>query len=81
VPEALSHILEYPDHYTDVIYSNVNTTHLLSKRHTTVVDDSPDSEIVAASDGTLSIVSPFDNYAHRGPTLNDYCLYDYCSLV
>ncbi|TMI79542.1 MAG: hypothetical protein E6H10_15195, partial [Bacteroidetes bacterium] len=57
VPEALSHILEYPDHYTDVIYSNVNTTHLLnyikrvSKRHATVVDDSPDSEIVAASDG------------------------------
>src|SRR5436190_3260280 len=87
VPEALSHILEYPDHYTDVIYSNVNTTHLLNyikrvlKRHATVVDDSPDSEIVAASDGTLSIVSPFDDYAHRGPILNDYCLYDYCSLV
>src|SRR5205814_2164716 len=87
VPEALSHILKYPDHYTDAIYSNLNTTHFLnyikhvSKRQATVIDDSPDSEIVAALDGTLSIVSPFDDYGQCGPILNDYCLYDYCSLI
>ena len=29
VPEAISHMLSYPDHYTDAIFVNIHTTHLL----------------------------------------------------
>ena len=30
VPEAISHLLDYPDHYTDTTFVNIHTTHLLN---------------------------------------------------
>jgi hypothetical protein len=36
-----------------------------------------DSEVVADKGGKFSIVSPFNDYAHRGEALNTYCLFDY----
>ena len=30
VPEALSHLLHYPDHYTDMTFETINTTQLRS---------------------------------------------------
>ena len=29
VPEAISHLLKFPDHYTDTNFINIHTTHLL----------------------------------------------------
>ena len=29
VPEAISHLLKFPDHYTDAKFVNIHTTHLL----------------------------------------------------
>ena len=29
VPEVITHMLSYPDHYTDAIFANIHTTHLL----------------------------------------------------
>jgi len=29
VPEAISHLLKFPDHYTDATFVNIHTTHLL----------------------------------------------------
>ena len=90
VPEAISHLLDYPDHYTDATFINIHNTHLLnhikqfSTRQNVIHtsrDDQLDSEIVVNNDGRLSIGSVFTDYSHRGPALKDYCLYDYCSLV
>src|SRR5579859_3116932 len=30
VPVAITHMLDYPDHYTDAIFCNLHTTHLLA---------------------------------------------------
>jgi hypothetical protein len=93
VPEAISHLLQLPDHYTGATFSKIHTTHLLAyiKRGTnesprphdleTGADNvEPDTEIVV-NNGHFTLVSPFDDYANRGDTLSDYCLYDYCTLV
>src|SRR5437762_5072889 len=29
VPEGISHLLKFPDHYTDVTFVNIHTTHVL----------------------------------------------------
>ena len=29
IPEAISHLLDFPDHYTDVTFINISTTQLL----------------------------------------------------
>ena len=29
VPEAISHLLKFPDHYTDATFVNIHTTHVL----------------------------------------------------
>ena len=93
VPEAISHLLQLPDHYTDATFSKIYTTHLLTyiKRTANLslpirnmesgTDDvEPDTEIIV-NDSHFTIVSAFDNYANRGDTLSDYYLYDYCTLV
>jgi PIF1-like helicase len=91
VPEAISHMLGYPDHYTDATFWNLNTTHLLYyikraydnrlQKTGEPSDDGPDSEIIVDDKGGFSLVSMFDDYANRGEGLAQYCLYDYCSLV
>jgi hypothetical protein len=93
VPEAISHLLNLPDHYTEATFSKIHTTHLLAyiKRNTNpsspsrdpengADDVEPDTEIVV-NNGHFTLVSPFDDYVHRGDTLSSYCLYDYCTLV
>jgi len=90
VPEAISHMLGYPDHYTDATFVNIHTTHLcnyisrLSVRdpHRRVQDpDQPEAEILVGNNGRLSLCSLFDDYAHRGSIFASYCLYDYGRLV
>jgi hypothetical protein len=87
IPEAISHLLDYPDVLTNATFENVYTTHLLNhvKAYNDRQDDlTPmdlgDSSIVHIHN-RVSIVSPFDDYAHRGSTLAGMCLYDYCALV
>jgi hypothetical protein len=91
VPEAITHLLCYPDHYTDGIFCNLHTTHLLfyirrleslQKRWTQDPSDgTPDSEIIIDDNSGFSLVSPFDDYADRSDDFSNYCLYDYCGLV
>ena len=89
VPEAISHLLKFPDHYTDVTFVNIHTTHVLRHMHDLVqhqlIDDDIDveednfnSEIIV-TDRRFCIVFLFDDYAYRGPHLAEYCLYDYCA--
>ena len=33
VPEAISHLLKFPDHYTDATFVNIHTTHILRHMH------------------------------------------------
>ena len=33
VPEAISHLLKFPDHYTDATFVNIHTTHILRYMH------------------------------------------------
>jgi hypothetical protein len=96
VPEALSHMLGFRDHYTDAVFRTLHTTHLLryitvanqqasspaEHEYTNRLDDETthDSTIVKSSRG-YTIVSAFDDYAYRGTNLASFCLYDYCSLV
>ena len=85
VPEAISHLLDFPDHFTDAVFSNIHTTHLLNYLKYSG-NDSPeetgsgDLAVVRVHNRT-TIVSPFDDYSHRGSALGDFCLCDYCSLV
>lgn len=89
IPEAISHLLDFPDTLTGAIFENIHTTHLLNylKKFDAVHDedelwttDMGESSIVRVRNRT-TLVSLFDDYAHRGPSLADMCLYDYCSLV
>src|SRR5579859_5823236 len=88
VPEAISHLLKLPDHLTNATFVTLHTTHLLrylnqqSKRRPIDGKIEPvplDAAIIHSP--TFSIVSPFDDYVHRGAALAPFCLYDYRSLV
>ena len=90
VPEAITHMLEYPDHYTDATFCNLHTTHLLAymkrlegRRRTSddAADNRHDSDIIVDDRGGFSLVSLFDDYADRGESLSEYCLYDYGGLI
>ena len=89
IPEAISHLLKFPDHYTDATFVNIHTTHILRHMHDLVEhqnmkddidaeDDEFNTEIIVIDRGFCT-VSLFDDYAYRGPELADYCLYDYCA--
>ena len=87
VPEAISHLLDFPDHLTDAAFQCVQTSHLLrhlrqlaSQHHDKEPSSEiPDSAIVKVGCG-YALVSVFDDYACRGPGLGGLCLYDYVSL-
>jgi hypothetical protein len=94
VPEAITYMLESLDHYTNGIFCNLHTTHLLAymrrlkgqqRPSDDAADDNgdsrPDSDIIVDDRGCFSLVSLFDDYAARREALSEYCLYDYCSLV
>jgi hypothetical protein len=92
VPEAITHLLGYPDHYTNGMFCNVHTTRLLFymrrleslRKQQTLHDTSngtPNSEIIIDDNGGYSLVSPFADYTNRGEDFSDYCLYDYYGLV
>ena len=90
VPEALSHLLDYPDYYSNMTFQNINTTQLWlyitrlqeSHEHQNIVSDSGHlhSQIIDIHEG-LTLLFPFDDYRFRGETLAQYSLYDYCSLI
>jgi hypothetical protein len=85
VPEALSHLLGFKDHYTDMTFTPIHTTHLLThmlrldKQQPTNTEsqDNMDSEMVSDNRGKFWILRPFCDYAYRGKDLDDYCLFDY----
>src|SRR5579859_3608993 len=87
IPEALSHLLDYPDALTDAIFQSVHTTHLLN--HLKSLNDGQDDltpmdlgeSTIIQERGTPTLLSLFDDYPNRGPGLADMCLYDYASLV
>lgn len=100
LPEAISHLCGFPDHYTSATFVNINTKtplyhmkrrHHLLWQHTPMEPDQPingnpgeesevfDSEILSTQHG-LRLMSPFDDYIHRGEHLSETCLYDYFSL-
>jgi hypothetical protein len=87
IPEAISHMLDYPDVLTGATFENIYTTHLLNhlKAYNTGHDDLTTTDLgdssIIRNRNTVSIVSLFDDYAHRGSHLVEMCLYDYCSLV
>jgi ABC-type dipeptide/oligopeptide/nickel transport system ATPase component len=92
VPEAISHLLSVPDHYTEAKFERLHTSHLLQYikqfSQTEEKDQSSDQEQdemldsqLIVSNKTYVAVSYFDDYAHRGSQLKELCLYDYCSLV
>src|SRR5579859_1191142 len=94
IPEAISHLCGFPDHYTSATFININTKTLLSHmkrchqqfvmdidRSNALDDDSEvfDSEILSTRHG-YRLMSPFDDYIYRGEHLSQICLYDYFSL-
>src|SRR5205814_7711193 len=92
-PEAISHLLEIPDHYTDAIFTPIHTSFLLFYAKQLSSNAPPqlrpdgvegtealDATIIRAPDG-YSIVSQCDDYAHRGPAFDEISLYDYVCLV
>ena len=92
VSEAISHLLNISDHYTEAIFERLHTSHLLQyiKRFGLDEQSEPscehdqdeilDSQLIVSNKNYVAF-SYFDDYACRGPYLNDLCLYDYCSLI
>src|SRR5579859_7795450 len=87
IPEAISHLLDYLDILTGATFENIYTTYLLNHvkaynngQDELIPTDLGDSSIVRIHN-KVSIVTLFDDYVHRGSSLGDMSLYDYCSLV
>ena len=92
VPEAISHLLNISDHYTEAVFERLHTSHLLQYIKQFSQDDpgeaNPDDDMddildvqLINNDQKYTVVSSLDDYAYRGPNLADFCLYDYCSIV
>jgi hypothetical protein len=98
IPEAISHLYWFSDHYTSATFVNINMKTLLYHVHhhhqlhlaglqsdcTENSDDAEnemassevfDSEILHTRHG-YRLLSPFNDYLHRGEHLADMCLYD-----
>jgi hypothetical protein len=87
IPEAISHLLDYPESLSSGTFQNIHTTHLLnhlkalnSGQDDLTPTDMGDSSILRVRNSVI-LLSLFDDYAHRGPRLANMCLYDYVSLV
>src|SRR5579859_1872006 len=87
IPEAISHLLDYPDALSSGTFQNIHTTHLLnhlkalnSGQDDLTPMDMGDSSILRVRN-LVVLLSLFDDYAHRGLSLTNMCLYDYVSLV
>ena len=87
IPEAISHLLDYPEALSSGTFQNIHTTHLLnhlkalnSGQDDLTPTDVGDSSILRVRNSVV-LLSLFDDYAHRGPSLANMCLYDYVSLV
>jgi hypothetical protein len=96
IPEAISHLLEFPDHYTDETFTSINTTDLhrhidtLNRQwnlHVSLgqmIDENADDDMldgeIVMEHHTYQFVTFFDDYQYRGDTLKSFCLYDYTSL-
>jgi hypothetical protein len=96
LPEAISHLCGFPDHYTSATFVNVNTKTLLyhMNRRRALLQHAPvepdrsldteESEVfhseILSTQHGLRLMSPFDDYIYRGEHLSGMCLYDYFSL-
>jgi Helitron helicase-like domain at N-terminus len=87
IPEMILHILDFPKTLTGATFEKIHTTHLLNSIKTLNGEQDEltptylgDSSIIHVRNKT-TIISSFDDYAHRGPRLENMCMYDYVSLV
>lgn len=85
--EAISHLLDYHEALSSGTFQNIHTTHLLNHlkalnngQDDLTLTDMGDSSILRVQNSVV-LLSLFDDYAHRGPSLANMCLYDYVSLV
>jgi len=89
VPEALSLLLHYPVHYTTMEFQIINTTQLSSyvaKLHDThgQADGAQDNHIcsqILPVPGGYTLLSAFNDCKFRRESLNNYCLYDYRTMI
>src|SRR5579859_2511871 len=75
IPEAISHLLDSPDALFSGTFQNIHTTHLLnhvkalnSGQDDLTPTDMGDSSILRVRNSVV-LLSLFDDYAHRGPSL------------
>src|SRR5438045_6434626 len=87
VPEAISHLLDIPDHYTDALFKPLHSSHALwyAKKLASQTGDNEtgvtlDANLITNGHG-YSMVSHCDDYAYRGDLLSPLTLFDYTSLV
>lgn len=96
IPEAVSHLCGFPDHYTSATFVNINTKTLLYYMKRRVVPSTEDYNSTNTDQGNrdtavfdceilsssqgFQLMSPFDDYIYRGEHLSQLCLYDYFSL-
>jgi hypothetical protein len=87
IPEIISHLLQFDDHFMNGSFVPLHTTSLLYYfRRISDIQPDPsdpdqgfDSEIIPIESG-YSIVSSFDDHAYHDSGLEDLCLYDYTRL-
>ena len=75
VPEAISHLLNIPDHYTDAVFERLHTSHLRryidrfsqDKHDEPKSDDEADEMLdvqLIKNDHKYNVISSFDDYAY-----------------
>src|SRR5436190_1948059 len=85
VPEAISHLLNISDHYTEGLFEHLYTSHLLryvkrfspDEEHESSTEDEWDGTLdsrLIVSNKTYVMISPFDDYVYRGPHLANRCM-------
>src|SRR5436305_2814300 len=87
ISEAISHLLDFSDHYINKNFQHIHTTLLLQYFKDCFQQDllcnidtfDTDSQIIV-DNRKFSITSHIDNYIYREKSLSDYCLYNYYSL-
>src|SRR5436305_13387607 len=88
ISEAISHLLEFSDHYIDKNFQHIHTTHLLHyfkgrSQKDPLCNNSATLDIdsrIIVDDQRFSIISYIDDYAYHEESLSHYCLYDYYNL-
>jgi hypothetical protein len=57
VPEAISHLLKFPDHYTDATFVNIHTTHLLRHMRDLTTNSHKTRPMTTSTPKSLSLIA------------------------